>query len=82
MMEQLASDEFRICRRDRLVDFTLGHPVDAHGLARGTERAISAARNLHKILPFIRLAKVRFATVESMNFRMFLELVLENRTGC
>ena len=70
MAQQLAPDELGICGRNGLVNFTLIHPVDAHGFAGGGERAISSARDLYEILPFVGLPKMSFTLIEGMDFRM------------
>ena len=63
----MLTDMLSIRRRDRLVDFLLGHPVDSHGIARRSDCAIPSTRDLHKILPFASLSVVILALVEGVD---------------
>ena len=77
--QQLRADEPRVGRRDRLVQFVLGHPVDAHGVAGGCHAAIAAAVDRHEIAHLVGLAELRFALVEGMAYRMLAVRRREDR---
>ena len=71
MADQLLADEPCIRWRNGFIYFVLVHPIDAHRGPRCGNRTIAAASDLNKILPFVRLAKMRLTPIKGVHFRMF-----------
>ena len=60
-----------VCGRYGLVQFALRHPVYAHGLPSRSNGTISPSGHLHKIVSFIRLAKVCLAPIMRVYFGVY-----------
>ena len=71
MFFQLFSDKFHIYRRDCLIHFVFGHPVNTHRIFGGCNSAIPPAVDRNKINHVVCFSVLGFALVERVADRMF-----------